>query len=154
MSPAIRTILVPYDFSSPAQAAFAHAQQLARLAGASIHLLHAVNAPMLHAITPRGPVRVALPEALRKGARLEAGELLREIASRAREEVEVHVVEGPPTEVICEFAARVAADLIVMGTHGRGASPGSALGSVAERTLRRAPCPVLTVRGPAARRRA
>jgi nucleotide-binding universal stress UspA family protein len=152
MPAAIRTILVPHDFSYPAQAAFAHAQQLARLADASIHLLHVVNAPMLHAITPSGPVRVALPEAVVLGARLEADRLLRAIANGAAEDVEVHVAEGPPTEVICRVARRVSADLIAMGTHGGEDVADRRLGSVAERTLRQAPCPVLTVRGSPERR--
>jgi nucleotide-binding universal stress UspA family protein len=77
----------------------------------------------------------------------DAEESLRAIAG---EDAEVHVSEGLPTDAICRVASRLHADLIVMGTHGREGLSHLLLGSVAERTLRRAPCPVLTVRAPAA----
>jgi len=144
----IRTILVPHDFSPQSDAAFARAEQLAELANASVHLLHVLHAPMLHAPTPAGPLQLALPDAVLEGARLEAGELLREIARHSEREVSVQLAEGPPTDVICEVAEEVSADLIVMGTHGREGLAHFLLGSVAERTLRRASCPVLTVRAP------
>jgi nucleotide-binding universal stress UspA family protein len=146
MPGAIRKILVPHDFSPLSRAAFARAEQLAQLSGASIHLLHVLSSPMLHAVTPAGPLHLALPDVVTEGARLEAEELLREIASQSRCEVELHVCEGLPTDMICEVAEKVAADLIVMGTHGREGLSSFLLGSVAERTLRRAPCSVLTVR--------
>ena len=150
----IRTILVPHDFSLHSRAAFARAEQLARLSGASIHLLHVLHAPLLHAVTPAGPFHLALPNVVIEGARLEAEGLLREIASRSRCEVKVHVSEGLPTDVICDFAEDLAADLIVMGTHGREGLSHFLLGSVAERIQRRAPCSVLTVREPSEGRRA
>ena len=148
MPGAIRTILVPHDFSPLSRAAFARAEELAQLSGASIHLLHVVNSPLLHAVTPAGPFHLVLPEVVTEGARLEARQLLREIASESRCDVEVHVCEGQPTDVICEYADKIDADLIVMGTHGREGLSSFLLGSVAERTQRRAPCSVLTVREP------
>jgi universal stress protein A len=57
------------------------------------------------------------------------------------------VVSGAPATAICETAEKIGADLIVMGTHGRTGIAHVFLGSVAERTIRHAPCPVLTVRG-------
>ncbi len=146
----LRTILVPHDFSPQSRAAFSQAEQLAQLSGACIHLLHVVHAPMLHALTPSGPLDLALPEVVVAGARLEADELLSRIADDSREKVEVHVIEGLPTDAICGLAEEIRADLIVMGTHGREGLSHFLLGSVAERTLRRAPCPVLTVRAPSA----
>jgi len=146
----LRTILVPQDFSPESRAAFSQAEQLARLSGACIHLLHVVHAPMLHALTPSGPLDLALPEVMVEGALLEANELLSRIAGASRQEVVVHVVEGLPTDAICTVAEEIRADLIVMGTHGREGLSQLLLGSVAERTLRRAPCPVLTVRVPPA----
>jgi nucleotide-binding universal stress UspA family protein len=146
MPEAIRTILVPYDFSPPSREAFVRAEQLAQLSGASIHLLHVVNSPMLHAVTPAGPLFLTLPAVVTEGALLEAEEHLRQIASRSPCHVDVHVCEGLPTDVICELAEKVAADLIVMGTHGREGFSNFLLGSVAARTRRRAPCAVLTVR--------
>lgn len=142
----IRTILVPHDFSPLSREAFARAEELAQLSGASIHLLHVVNSPMLHALTPAGPLFLTLPDVVTEGALLEAEEHLNQIASRSPCDVEVHVCEGLPTDVICEFAEMVAADLIVMGRHGREGVSNFLLGSVAERTQRRAPCAVLAVR--------
>jgi nucleotide-binding universal stress UspA family protein len=143
-----RTLLVPHDFSLQSRAAFVLAEALARLAGARIHLLHVVESPALHALTPAGALDLALPDVVVTGARLEAEKLLLELAREARADVRVHVVEGPATEIICEMAERLPAELIVMGTHGRDGLAHLLLGSVAERTLRRAPCPVLTVRAP------
>jgi nucleotide-binding universal stress UspA family protein len=154
MPGAIRTILVPHDFSAHSHAAYARAEQLARLSGASIHLLHVVNSPMLHAVTPAGPLHLALPDVVTKAARLEAAELLHEIASHSRCQVAVHVSEGLPADEICELAEEVAADLIVMGTHGREGLSNLLHGSVAQRTQRRARCAVLTVREPVEARQA
>lgn len=62
---------------------------------------------------------------------------------------EAHVLEGTsPSERIRELASKLGSDLIVMGTHGRTGLAHVFLGSVAERTLRRAPCPVLCVQAP------
>lgn len=145
----LRTILVPHDFSPPSRAAFALAEELADLADARIHLLHVVHTPMLHAVTPSGPLQLALPDVIVIGAAHEAGETLHKIADESRRDVEVHVTRGLPTDAICTAADELQADLIVMGTHGREGLSHLLLGSVAERTLRRAPCPVLTVRAAA-----
>lgn len=142
----IRTILVPHDFSPQSDAAFARAEQLAELSHATVHLLHVLHPPMLHAPTLAGPLQLALPDEVLEGARVEARHLLREIASHSDQEVVVHVAEGTPTDVICDVAEEVSADLIAMGTHWRRGFAHLLLGSVAERTLRQAPCPVLTVR--------
>ena len=86
---------------------------------------------------------------------------IRESASKALEDVaqrleradvklETHVIEASNlASAICEMASKLAANLIVMGTHGRTGIAHVFLGSVAERTLRDAPCPVLTVRAAA-----
>src|SRR5688572_9518765 len=140
-----RTLLVPHDFSPQSRAAFAFAEQLVRLSAGRIHLLHVVQAPALHAVTPSGPVDLALPDVVVTGALLEAEKLLLQLAGESRVEVRVHVVEGAPAEIICGMAERLPADLIVMGTHGHEGLAHLLLGSVAERTLRRAACPVLVV---------
>jgi universal stress protein A len=141
-----RDLLVPHDFAEPSHAAFALAERIARLSGARLHLLHVVEAPALHALTPAGPLDLALPDVVVTGALIEAETMLRKLAEESRADVRVHVVEGAPTEIICEMAERLPADLIVMGTHGRDGLAHLLLGSVAERTLRRAACPVLAVR--------
>ena len=77
-------------------------------------------------------------------------EMLRAIKSPAPTvTLEYRLLEGDPAGVITETAAETDADLIVMGTHGRTGFTRLIMGSVAEEVLRRAPCPVLTVRGAA-----
>ena len=78
------------------------------------------------------------------------GDLLHARDDEAPGKVEAHVVEAAGiAEAICDAAETFGADLIVMGTHGRTGLAHVFLGSAAERTLRQAPCPVLTVRAPA-----
>jgi len=143
---ALRTILVPHDFSPHSEAAWVRAERLAEATGARLYLLHVVHAPFLHALTPLGVVPFSIPSVAIEGALVSAEERLHQIADRSEQKVEVQVIEGPPTYWIPAVAERIHADLIVMGTHGRRGLVRALLGSVAERTLRRAPCPVLTVR--------
>jgi nucleotide-binding universal stress UspA family protein len=79
-------------------------------------------------------------------------QLLRELITKIEDlpvKVEPHVVEGTAiSDAICDVAEKLDADLIVMGTHGRTGLAHVFLGSVAERTLRNACCPVLTLRAP------
>jgi len=145
-----RRILVPHDFSPHSDAAVALADRLVALSGARLHFVHAIQAPFMHAVTPSGVVALALPSVVSEAALLEAEEALRRIADVGRRgAVGVHVLEGRAPDVICAVAGQLPADLIVMGTHGRTGLVHALLGSVAERVLRRAPCPVLTVRAPA-----
>jgi nucleotide-binding universal stress UspA family protein len=142
MTSPFRTILVPHDFSPQSDAAIELAQQLAGLSGARLHLVHAVETPLLHAVTPAGVIALSLSSVVAEGALLEAEGALRRVAGGAQ----VCVVEGAPRDVISAVAAQLPADLIVMGTHGREGLARAVLGSVAEHTVRHAPCPVLTVR--------
>jgi nucleotide-binding universal stress UspA family protein len=139
------TLLVPHDFSPAARAAFALAERLARAAAGRIHLLHVVEAPALHAVTPAGPLDLALPDVVVTGALLEAEKLLLEVAHASRADVQVHVVEGAPAAIVCGMAERLPADAIVLGTHGRAGLARGLLGGVAEATLRGATCPVVVV---------
>ena len=139
------TILVPLDFSSDSEAALAAALEIAKSFDAKLHLLHVFAFPT-YVGTPWG---YAYPPGAFSDARLRASELLGEWQARADAE---HVAsttqseEGHPSEVIVEIAEKLPADLIVMGTRGLTGIKHVLLGSVAERTLRHAPCPVLTVK--------
>ena len=148
MSKPIARILVPTDFSRHSEAALAYAAGLARQLGATIELLHVVDDPFLSgAWSPD----VYVPNAT---------ELLRDLAADARKRLDdaaariaahgittgVSVLTGPPVRIIVEHAATGEFDLIVIGTHGRTGLSHAILGSVAERVLRTAMCPVLTVR--------
>jgi nucleotide-binding universal stress UspA family protein len=142
---AIRTILVPLDFSPDSDRALDVAADLASLFGAELHLLHAHHVPAL-ALSPYG---AAIPQGvwddLREGARRELEERRTKLAARELD-AQAHLATGPASDVICESARDLGADLVVMGTRGRSGFAHVLLGSVAERTLRAAPCPVLTVK--------
>ncbi|HKA13922.1 MAG TPA: universal stress protein [Myxococcota bacterium] len=145
-----QTFVVPYDFSEHARAALRMATDLARRFESRIHLLHVIQPPSLAYLAYGGAgTTVAEPVAMLELHQV-AESALGEVAASIEGEgprVEAHVVESASIpEAICEFAEKVAADLIVMGTHGRTGLAHAFLGSVAERTLRRAPCAVLTVR--------
>jgi nucleotide-binding universal stress UspA family protein len=85
----------------------------------------------------------------------EARTKLRELESNAGHvRVESQVMEGDPVDMILRAAEETHSDVIVMGTHGRTALARLLLGSVAEAVLRKAPCPVLTVKSPAPRKHA
>jgi nucleotide-binding universal stress UspA family protein len=139
-----RRILVPTDFSDTADAALERAIQLARALGASIDLLH-VTAPVLVLPPPIDilPLPTLYPDLPQ---RIEAH--LEERAARARAAgvtCNTVVRDGPPHVEIGRVAEDSAVDLIAMGTHGRSGIGHAVLGSVAERVLHRARCPVLVV---------
>ena len=159
----IHTILVPHDFSDHAEASLDLASSLALALGARLHLLHVVQPPAYaygSELYAGGPIHGG--QDAEPGLHRECERQLEEIAARhpeASRGIETHVVEGTRiAETIDDTAARLHADLIVMGTHGRTGLAHLLLGSVAEATLRQAPCPVLTVpghrRAPVAGRRA
>ena len=146
-----RSFLVPYDFSPHSEAALYAATDLARRLEADLHLVHVLQRPFFaFGVEPYGAAPAPPPadlESLREGARQALGEVAEgiEVPGKAAP----HVVEGSsPADLIRELAQKLGSDLIVMGTHGRTGLAHVFLGSVAERTLRRAPCPVLCVQAP------
>ena len=139
------TFLVPHDFSDDAEAALETALELARRLRAEVHLLHSYQQP-IDVLTPYG---VAIPAGVIPEIRDAALARLRAIAERhAGSGVKLHVrvVEGTPSLAITDAAEQLDAKLIVMGTRGLTGLRHLLLGSVAERTMRTAPCPVLTVK--------
>jgi nucleotide-binding universal stress UspA family protein len=138
----VHRILHPTDFSPNSAPAFEVACALARDYGVPLVAAHVVT-PLVYGDPLFGAVDVCDSSALRE--RLEA---LRSSAPG----VEIHrrLLEGDPAAVIVALACKEGCDLIVMGTHGRTGFPRLLMGSVAEEVSRRAPCPVLTVKSPAA----
>jgi nucleotide-binding universal stress UspA family protein len=141
----IKKILVPVDFSKPATAALGHATALAKEHRARIEVLHVVEAlgyaPML-------AVSVDMEE-LREMHEAHARKQLDRIAAELREQrvrATTVIKVGRPSAAIAERAKNDGADLVVMATQGRHFVQHLLLGSVAERVVRAAPCPVLTVR--------
>jgi len=144
--PAIRKILLPTDFSPCAEPAVNMGIDLARAFQAQLLLLYVYNAPLY--LGPLGEsymVPATLVESLRRDAERALAQL-RQRADAAGVSAETLAAEGLATDVIVEVARSQGVDLIVMGTHGRTGFRHFMLGSVAERVVRSAPCPVLTVR--------
>ncbi len=137
---AIRRILHPTDFSDLSRPAFELACSLARDHGAELTVLHVAQLPLL---MPMNGVLVPTPvdetDALRD--RLEQVR-----AADPRVRLGHRLAEGVPSEEILKAAADLPADLIVLGTHGRGGLSRALMGSVAEHVMRKAQCPVLTVK--------
>jgi nucleotide-binding universal stress UspA family protein len=145
----IKNILVPYDFSEHSEQALTWALGFAEHWGAKVTLFNVV--PLLaRAPYPDG---MFVPDFPRMEAEMVAGaeQQLRNLAAAKGSpavKVEGKAVVGDPVWEICQEAGREHADLIVMGSHGRTGLSHVLLGSVAERVLRHAPCPVLVARSP------
>ena len=141
-------ILVPTDFNPASDAALGYARELALEFGARLSLLHVVTDPRASGTwTP--DVYVPASQEMRDRFLQEAQRRLADIVSpqeQARFNVTLEARIGAVAEVILDYAVDRNVDLIVMGTHGRTGAAHLFLGSVAERVVRAAPCPVLTVR--------
>ena len=139
-------ILVPFDFSACAGVAFDEAVDLASRYQGRLTLLHAFLPN--EQVYPYSAILTKEQVTEAREAAMGALEEWRDRAEAAGVEIDVRVGPGTPSEIIGAVALEIGADLIVMGTHGRTGLAHVLLGSVAERTLRTAPCPVLTVRPP------
>ena len=142
----IRAILVAADFSGCSEDAFRVACALARDYRARLIVLHVATPPPF--ITP-GELQRALQRPDGYRAELE-GRLRLVYAVDSPASVEYRVHDGDPAVEILGVAREAACDLIVMGTHGRTGLGRLLMGSVAEQVVRKAPCPVLTVKVPLA----
>jgi universal stress protein A len=141
-------ILVPTDFSEPSDAALAYARVLAGTFGASLHLLHVFESPFV-----AGGVN---PEVFTDDSPAVQAELVEEAKDRLRHRITpadrerfaatTGIVSGYSARAIVDYATDRKMDLIVMGTHGRNGVAHLLMGSVAEKVVRNAPCPVMTVR--------
>ena len=139
-------ILVPIDFSGYAAYALDYAIGLAKVLQARLTLLHVAD------MTPLGVAESATPRSPSFWQELETGiaESMEGLLSRAHAaglQGEIAIVQGAPFQMIIDTARDKGVDLIVMGTHGRTGLTHILMGSVAERVVRLAPCPVLVTRG-------
>jgi universal stress protein A len=149
--PTVTRILVPIDFSPSARAALEYAGFLADKLGARVEVLHVFEPPGYV-----GPDTLALLpiSAGQQEWGATRGDLERQVEqflSQTPGGPATHTVRieaGEPSDTILRVAAEAGADLVVMGTHGRTGLSRLLIGSVAEAVLRRASCPVLTLRVP------
>ena len=143
-----RRILHPSDFTSFSRAALRKAIEMAKANRAELLLAHVVS-PVVP-IPGDGYISPKLYDDLAGSARAFAQKQLDKLLAqvkKARVKSRGFVLEGPPAEEIVRFARARRVDLIVMGTHGRAGLAKLFVGSVADRVVAGAPCPVLTVRG-------
>jgi nucleotide-binding universal stress UspA family protein len=144
----ITRILVPTDFSADADAAFKYALGLARKFDAPVHLLHVVEDPLAAGVWS-SEVYTAEIAGLQLNLVRDAEERLRRSVPVDAGTVSTEVRTGHAAKQILEAARATKADLVVMGTRGRTGVAHVIMGSVAERVVRLAPCPVLTLRAEA-----
>ena len=148
----LKHILVATDFGQTSDAALAYGRTLARTFGATLHVVHVAEDVMMKNAGLGGESYVML-----------LPELQRDIEEAAQKQLDERLVDSDrpplatksgvlravsPASAIVEYAATNGIDLIVIGTHGRRGVARLFMGSVAERVVRTAPCPVLTVHHP------
>ncbi len=141
----VQRILVPLDFSESAGSILAWAGHLAEEHGSAVMLLHVYHLP----VEFQQLEGAYLPPDFWANVKSEAEQKLEEHAVSLRQAgvtVECYVREGYPATVIVEEADALRSDLIVIGTHGHTGLKHLLLGSIAERVVQKAPCPVLTVK--------
>lgn len=145
----LRRILVPVDFSKFSDNALRYGAAFAEKFGAELYLFHAVQDLALFMPDAVAVVPPVLPPVEEFMAAAQAT-FDRTVAELKLPALTIHKVvrEGAPFYEIVRFAKEADIDLIVMGTHGRSGLVHVLLGSVSERVVRKAPCPVLTVRDP------
>ncbi len=141
----LNRVLAATDFSPCSHEALEYAGELAGRFSAELHLVHVAEDP--HALLPHSGATIPV-EALAKAKEQTDEALTRaaELLEQAGRHVERSVVRGNPFLEIIRYAREHDIDLIVIGTHGRTGLQQALMGSVAERVVRKAPCPVLVVR--------
>lgn len=145
----LKNILVATDFSEPSEVAVRYGRALAEAFHATLHILHVVpdSLSLPWATMADG---LAMADVQRQWER-EANERLQRMLPES-DRAALHAVlvtrAGDPVRQVTGYALETNADLVVLGTHGRGPVAHMLMGSVAERVVRTAPCPVLTVRHP------
>jgi nucleotide-binding universal stress UspA family protein len=142
----IQHIFVPTDFSPYADRAVDYAIALARTLQARLTLLHVMHLPQWE----MGEMSPSSLDAYVQGREADAQHQMQTAQARVAHAglpCDSAIIEGVPYRTIVDLAGNRAVDLIVMGTHGRTGLLHVLLGSVAERVVRLAPCPVLVTRG-------
>jgi nucleotide-binding universal stress UspA family protein len=145
----MKNVLVATDFSEPSEAALQYGRELARTFNAMLHVVHVAD--NVYTLYGGETYAVALPDLQREieeAVQRQVTALLNEEDRTALQAKAVVVTGVGKADAIVAYAQAHQIDVIVMGTHGRGALGHLFMGSVAERVVRMATCPVLTVHQP------
>ena len=142
----LNRILVPVDFSENSKAALQYARGLAEQFGAEVHLLHVISSDTTMAIGSDGffSVSDSVMQELRDAVTRHLQESAATIQNSVKQVVQ-ETREGAPFAEIVQYAKSNDIDMIVLGTHGRTGISHLLIGSVAEKVVRKARCPVLTI---------
>jgi nucleotide-binding universal stress UspA family protein len=144
----LTTVLVPTDFGAASDNALVYGRTLARTFGGTLHVLHVVDDVLARGL--EGEPAEFWSDAQRQVEEDAAKHLNERVTpddARRFGERALTISASNPAEAIVAYARQARASLIVMGTHGTNAVEASNFGSVAERVVHAAPCPVLTVKG-------
>ena len=145
----LNNIVVATDFGEVSDAALDYGRELARAFGAALHVFHAADNVMTRFPMDAPFAGMAeLQAEVEDGARVRINALLTDEDRATLGATAAVWTSLSPATAIVEYATQVHADIVLVGTHGRGAVGHFFLGSVAERVVRTAPCPVLTVHHP------
>ena len=146
----LKRILVATDFSDTSKVALTYGRALARTFDATLHVVHVVDnlSAAIYGIDGYGAAMPPVQADLEDAARQRLADLLVDHDEHPLPTQQVVLTSNAVAATIADYAAQERIDLIVTGTHGRGAMAHLLLGNVAERIVRTAPCPVLTVRQP------
>jgi nucleotide-binding universal stress UspA family protein len=146
----IRRILYPTDFSELSLHALGFARSFCECFSATMHVLHVVDEAYLHwmAVAPNAVPVGPAPDDLLNQAKGQMEDFLRAHLADPPFEVISEVHMGRPFMEIIRYAREKTCDLIVIGTHGRTGLSHVLMGSTVEKVIRKAPCPVLSVRKP------
>jgi nucleotide-binding universal stress UspA family protein len=147
---AIKNVLVPTDFGEAALSALEYGRNIARTFGATLHVVYVVdNLAARVSLDYPHPLNLArMQTEMETEALMRLEALVSDDDRRTLHAKCVRLTAMSPAPAIMAYAIDAAIDIIVMGTHGRGRMAQLLMGSVAERIVRSAPCPVLVVRQP------
>jgi len=146
----LKQILVATDFSEPSDAALNYGRELGRAFGAHLQILHVVDNLTATVVGPEGYIGnlMEIQRDVEEAARKQLNALVDDEDRRELGARPILLTSNSPAFAIVRHAKEAEVDLIVMGTHGRSGFGQLLMGSVAEKVVRSAPCPVLTVRHP------
>jgi nucleotide-binding universal stress UspA family protein len=146
----LRRILFPTDFSELSVHGVKYARCFAESYGAELHVLHVVDEAYQYwmAMGPNSLPVGPSPEEVVSGVRVEMEKFVKDHFSSMASSLQSNIVVGRPFLEIIRYAREKVIDLIIIGTHGRSGLGHVLLGSVAEKVVRKAPCPVLSIRHP------